>query len=136
MTIKPLKIDVKGLKEDILTAVGNKIVEHAAETAPVDTGYYRSQIVYDGDNAVIAQAKYSAAIEYGFENYEEEVKEHQRVIKKAFGKVLNPPVIATVKQHSRTMNRTPNPVMRNAAKQVYKEIPTLIGKVLKGRGID
>lgn len=135
MTIKPLKIDVKGLKEDILTAVGNKIVEHAAETAPVDTGYYRSQIVYDGDNAVIAQAKYSAAIEYGFDDYEEQVKEHQRVMTKAFGKPLNPPVIATVKAHTRKMNRKPNPIMRTAAKETYKDIPTLVNDVLNKHGI-
>lgn len=128
VTIKPLKIDVKGLKEDILTAVGNKIVEHAAETAPVDTGYYRSQIVYDGDNAVIAQANYSAAIEYGVEAHE---------IRPVNAKALHFKKDGTdvFAMRANIPARRPNPVMRNAAKETYKDIPTLVKDVLNKHGI-
>ena len=125
----------KSAIQDLTVKTGFKIEETAKETAPVDTGNYRSQINYDGANEVVANAKYSAAIEYGFENYEENVKEHQRVITKAFGKVLNPAVTATVKAHTRTMNRTPNPVLRNAAKSVQKQIPEIWKQVQKENGL-
>ena len=133
--IKTPDFDVNGLQEEILLKVGGKIVEHAVNNAPSRTGNYKSQISYDGGNEVVAHAKYSAAIEYGFDNYEETVREHQRVIKKAFGKELNPPVIATVKEHTRKMNREPNPVMRNAAAQTQKEIPQIVGQILKEHGL-
>lgn len=121
--------------QDLTINTGLKIEEKAKENAPVDSGYYRSEITYDGSNTITANAKYSAAIEYGFENYEEQVKEHQRVITKAFGRTLNPPVIATVKEYTRTMNRRPNPVMRNAAKEVQKQIPQIWKETLKENGL-
>ena len=125
----------KNAVEELTVRTGLKIEEIAKETAPVDTGNYRSQITYDGSNTVIAQVKYSAAIEYGFDEYTEKVKEHQRVIKQAFGKALNPPVIATVKSFERTMNRKPKPVMRNAAKETQKQIPEIWEKVQKLNGL-
>ena len=136
VTIKKPDFDKwKNAVEELTVRTGLKIEEIAKETAPIDTGNYRSQITYDGSNTVIAQAQYSAAIEYGFENYEENVKEHQRVITKAFGKVLNPAVIATVKAHTRTMNRKPNPIMRSAAKTVQKQIPEIWKQVQKENGL-
>ncbi len=119
---------------DLRNKTGLAIVENAVENAPTDTGYYKSQISYDGSNTVTAHAKYSAAIEYGFDNYEETVKEHERVITQAFGKPITP-VVATVKQHTRTMNRKPNPVMRNAAAKVQKEIPQIWKEVQKEHGL-
>lgn len=119
---------------DLRNKTGLKIVENAVENAPTDTGYYKSQISYDGANTVTAHAKYSAAIEYGFDNYEETVKEHERVITQAFGKPITP-VVATVKQHTRTMNRKPNPVMRNAAAKVQKEINQIWKEVQKENGL-
>lgn len=126
--------NLKKAVQDLTVKAGLKIEETAIESAPVDTGNYRSEINFDGSNSVIAKAKYSAAIEYGFDNYEENVKEHQRVITQAFGKKINP-VIADVKAHSRTMNRKPNPVMRNAAAKVQKEIPQIWHEVQKENGL-
>ena len=126
--------NLKKAVQDLTVKAGLKIEETAKESAPVDTGNYRSEINFDGSNSVIAKAKYSAAIEYGFDNYEENVKEHQRVITQAFGKKINP-VIADVKAHSRTMNRKPNPVMRNAAAKVQKEIPQIWHEVQKENGL-
>lgn len=125
----------KNAIQDLTLKTGFRIEQYAKESAPVDTGNYRSEINYDGSNTVTATAKYSAAIEYGFDNYEEEVSEHQRKITQAFGKALNPPVIATVKAHTRTMNRKPNPVMRNAAKQTQKEIPQIWQEVQRENGL-
>lgn len=135
VTIK--KPDFSGLKkavDDLTIKTGLKIEETAKINAPVDTGNYRSEINYDGANMVIAQANYSAAIEYGFNNYQETVNEHQRVINKVYGKTITP-VVATVKTHTRTMNRTPNPVMRNAAKEVQKQIPQLWKEAQRENGV-
>lgn len=120
--------------KDLTTKTGEAIVKNAVENAPTNTGNYKSQIAYDGANAVIAKAKYSAAIEYGFDNYEENVSEHERVITHAFGKKITP-VVATVKAHTRTMNRKPNPVMRNAAAKVQKEIPQIWKEVQRENGL-
>lgn len=133
--IKKLNINIKNLEQKIYDEVGNKVVEYATQNAPVDTGNYQSQIRYEGGNEVVANAVYSAAIEYGFDNYEEKVKEHERVITKAFGRDITP-VIATIKEHTRTMNRTPKPVMRNAAKETQKEAVQIVNKVLKEYGIN
>lgn len=119
---------------DLVTKTGNAIVENAVNNAPTDTGYYKSQIEFDGANTVSANAKYSAAIEYGFDNYEETVNEHERVITKAFGKPISP-VVATVKTHTRKMNRKPNPVMRNAAAKVQKEIPQIWKEAQRENGL-
>ncbi len=120
--------------KDLTTKTGQAIVKNAVENAPTDTGNYKSQIAYDGANAVIAKAKYSAAIEYGFDNYEENVSEHERDITQAFGKKITP-IVATVKAHTRTMNRKPNPVMRNAAAKVQKEIPQIWKKAQRENGL-
>lgn len=125
----------KNAVEDLRIRAGLKIEEIAKESAPVDTGNYRSQITYDGANEVVAQIKYSAAIEYGFDNYPEYVKEHQRTITKAFGKPITPKTV-TIKGHIRTMNnRKPNPVMRNAAKETQKQIPQIWQEVQKANGL-
>lgn len=119
---------------DLTTKAGEAVVANAVQNAPTDTGYYKSQIEYDGAKTVTAKAKYSAAIEYGFDNYEETVNEHERVITQAFGKKITP-VVATVKTHTRTMNRKPNPVMRNSAAKVQKEIPQLWKQAQKENGL-
>ncbi len=124
----------KSAIQDLTVKTGLKIEETAKETAPVDTGNYRSEINYDGANEVIARAKYSAAIEYGVDK-EVLVKYHERVISQAFGKKLKEPVIAYVKTHRRQMFREPNPVMRNAAAKVQKEIPQLWKEVQRENGL-
>lgn len=120
--------------QDLTVKTGLKIEETAKENAPVDTGNYRSEINYDGSNTVIARAKYSAAIEYGFDNYKEKVKKHERKITQAFGKPITPKVV-TVKAHTRTMDRKPFPNMRNAAAKVQKEIPQIWQEVQRENGL-
>lgn len=120
--------------KDLTTKAGEAVVKNAVENAPTNTGNYKSQISYDGANTVTAKVNYSAAIEYGFDNYEETVNEHERVITQAFGKSITP-VVATVKTHTRTMNRKPNPVMRNAAAKVQKEIPQIWKQAQKENGL-
>ena len=124
----------KNAIQDLTVKTGLKIEETAKETAPVDSGNYRSEINYDGANEVIARAKYSAAIEYGFDNYEENVREHERAISQAFGKPITPKVV-TVKAHTRTMNRKPFTNMRNAAAKVQKEIPQIWQEVQRENGL-
>lgn len=104
--------------QDTVIKTGVKIEEVAKETAPVDTGNYRSEIVFDGSNTVIAQANYSAAIEYGTAAHEIRPVTAQALHFKANGKE----VFAKRVWHKGTQ---PNPVMRNAAAQVQKEIPQI-----------
>lgn len=132
--VKAPSFGIEELDQKLREKIGQRIVQVAVENAPTDTGYYKSQISYDGANTVTAHARYSAAIEYGFDNYKETVNEHERVITQAFGKPITP-VVATVKQHTRTMNRKPNPVMRNAASQVQKEINQIWQEVQKENGL-
>lgn len=124
----------KSAIQDLTVKTGLKIEETAKETAPVDTGNYRSEINYDGSNTVIARAKYSAAIEYGLDK-EILVKPHQRVITQAFGEQLENPVIADVKLHTRQVFRERNPVMRNAAAKVQKEIPQIWKEAQRENGL-
>lgn len=119
---------------DLTTKTGEAVVKNAVENAPTNTGNYKSQISYDGANTVTAKVNYSAAIEYGFDNYEETVNEHERVITQAFGKKIDPKIV-NVKAHTRTMNRTPNPVMRNAAAKVQKEIPQIWKQAQRENGL-
>lgn len=124
----------------LTTKTGEAVEAQARATAPRSEGeansnHYMDNINYYSDSqTVIAENKYSAAIEYGFDNYEETVNEHERVITQAFGKPITP-VVATVKTHTRTMNRTPNPVMRNAAAKVQKEIPQIWRQAQKENGL-
>lgn len=41
---------------DLTTKTGEAIVENANENGPSDTGYYKSQIKFDGKDTVIAKA--------------------------------------------------------------------------------
>lgn len=119
----------KNVIQDTVIKTGLKIEEVAKETAPVDTGNYRSQISYDGSNTVIAQANYSAAIEYG-------VQEHDiyPVEKKALAFKVNGKNVVVKKAHIPA--RKPKPVMRNAAKEVQKEIPQIFKEAQRENGIN
>jgi HK97 gp10 family phage protein len=49
-----------------INAVGKAIVEEAQANAPVKTGNYKNNIKYNlSDQTVVAEAEYSAALEYG-----------------------------------------------------------------------
>lgn len=94
---------------------GYKIAEEAKKNAPVNTGYYRNQIMFDGVNKVVANAEYSAAIEYGVK---------ARIITPKTAKALHfkingKDVFAKIVRQSA---RKPNPVMRLAAINVQKKV--------------
>lgn len=128
VTIKPLKINTEGLQEEILLKVGEKIVENAVQIAPTNTGNYKSLIAYDNSNMVIAQAQYSADIEYGTQAHIIEPKTKKALSFKLNGK----DVVYKKVNHPGTK---PNPVMRNAAKQTQKEVPAIIRQIFKERGL-
>lgn len=115
--------------QDTVIKTGLKIEETAKETAPVDTGNYRSQINYDGANMVIAQANYSAAIEYGIQQpYEIRPKTAKSLHFKKDGKDVFAMKVTIPA-------RNPNPVMRNAANQVQKEIPQIFEDAQRTSGL-
>lgn len=113
--------------EDVIDSTKKRVLARldaqAKVTAPADTGFYRRQIRIEGDE-VVANAEYSAAIEYGFSNFVEQVSGHTRVVN---GKTQN------VKPFTRVMNRRPNPVLRNAARTVQKQVEGIFIRELKKR---
>ena len=119
VTIKqPDFSNIKQAIQDTILKTGLKIEQYAKESAPVNTGNYRSEISYDGGNEVIASANYSAAIEYGAPPHEIRPNEQTALRftkngKEIFAKKVNHP------------GTRPNPVMRNAAAKVQKEIPQI-----------
>lgn len=97
------------------TRIGNRIEEEAKETAPVDSGDYRNNIKFNGRDEVAANKEYSAAIEYGVRPRTIRAKTAKALHftvngKEVFAKSVKIPAIP------------PNPVMRNAAKAVQKEV--------------
>lgn len=114
--------------QDLTVKTGLKIEEVAKENAPVNTGNYRSEINYDGANSVIAFAQYSADIEYGTRAHEIKAVTAKALHFKDGGK----DVFVKKVMHPETK---PNPVMRNAANQVQKEIPQLFKEAQKANGL-
>lgn len=108
--------------EKTVQEAGSKIEQYAKESAPVDSGYYRNNIMFDGKNEVVAHADYSAHLEYG-------TKPH--VIKPQSAKYLHfkgkdgKEVFAKVVNHPGTR---PQPIMRNAALKVQKDIGGIFTK--------
>lgn len=125
---KPDFSNWKSACQDLLIKTGLKIEETAKGTAPVDTGNYQSGINYDGANEVIAQANHSADIEYGTGAH---------IIGPVTAKALHfkkdGKEIFTKKVHH--PGTRPNPVMRNAAAKVQKEIPQIWKEVQRENGL-
>lgn len=101
--------------EKTIEEAGFKIEKEAKEAAPVKSGYYRNNINFDGKTKVIANADYSADLEYG-------TKAH--TIKPKNAKVLHfqkdgQEVFAKVVKHPGTK---PLAIMRKAALKVQKQI--------------
>ena len=101
--------------KESLQEAGFKVEEEAKKSAPVDSGYYRNNIGFDGRNKVIANASYSADIEYGTKAHIIEPKNANALHftidgQEVFTKRVNHP------------GTKPNPVMRNAAHKVQKQI--------------
>ena len=115
---------------DLTTETGNAIVETAVQNAPHRTGVYKRSIKYDGAYMVIANAHYSAALEYGIKN---PVEITPNPPKKALhftwqGKEV---FLKKVKQKQ----TQPNPVMRSAARTVQKQIPQLFKDAQRKNGL-
>ena len=115
---------LKNATASTLQEAGFKIEEEAKKSAPVDSGYYRNNIGFDGKNKVIANASYSADIEYGTKPHVIQPKtanalHFQSDGEDVFTKKVNHP------------GTKPNPVMRNAALKVQKQVGGIFQKNFK-----
>lgn len=99
--------------------VGFKIVEEAQRTAPVDTGNYKNNIIFDGQKTVTAHANYSAAIEYGISK--------PVIIRPKTAKVLHFKVDGedVFTKYVQQKTSEPNPIMRNAQRKVQKQVKSI-----------
>lgn len=107
---------------------GTAVQETAIKNAPRKTGVYQRSIDYDGDKTIIANANYSADIEYGtnahtIEPVDKKALAFQKNGKTVFAKKVNHP------------GTKPNPVLRNAARTVQKRIPEIWKQVQKENGL-
>ena len=109
---------------DLTLKTGFKVEEIAKETAPVDSGNYRSQINYDGANTITANANYSAFIEYG-------TQAHGPKNAKALRWTKNGKVYFA----KRVKGTKPKPVMRNAAYETQKQIPQIWQEAQRDNGL-
>lgn len=101
--------------EKTLEEAGFKIEKEAKETAPVKSGYYRNNIGFDGKNKVIANASYSAALEYGTKPHTIAPQNKKALLFKKDGK----DIFAKIVHHPGTK---PLAIMRKAALKVQKQI--------------
>lgn len=101
-----------------LQEAGFKVEQEAKETAHVDSGYYRNNIGFDGKNKVIANADYSAALEYGTKPHLIEPKSAKFLHFQKDGK----DVFAKIVHHPGTK---PLAIMRNAALKVQKQVGSM-----------
>lgn len=106
---------LKNATASTLQEAGFKIEEEAKKAAPVDSGYYRNNIGFDGRNKVIANADYSAALEYGSKPHIIEPKTAKALHFKSDGQ----DVFTKRVKHPGTK---PLAVMRNAAHKVQKQV--------------
>jgi hypothetical protein len=95
--------------------VGYSLEEQAKKIAPVDSGAYRNNIKFNGRNEVAANKEYSATIEYGMRS---------RIVTPKAAKALRFVINGQVfyRKKVKLKERKPNPVMRNAARRVQKEV--------------
>lgn len=120
--------------DELTIKVGVEVKKVAKETAPRSEGeanaaHYKDRIVfYPEQSAVIAEQSYSAYIEYGTQPHEIRPKTAQALHFKKNGK----DIFTKKVNHPGTK---PNPVMRNAAKTVQKEIPVLWKQALRDNGL-
>ena len=85
------------------------------KAAPVDSGYYRNNIGFDGKNRVIANAEYSADLEYGTKPHVIEPKTAKVLHFKSDGQ----DVFTKRVNHPGTK---PLAIMRNATLKVQKQV--------------
>lgn len=106
---------------ELPVATGTAIQETAVNNAPRKTGVYQRSIKYDGAYTITANAEYSAAIEYGIQNPNENVT--PKPPKKALHFEWNGKEVFFKKVKQKP--RQPNPVMRMSARTVQKEVPKI-----------
>ena len=106
---------LKNATTQTLQEAGFKVEDEAKKAAPVDSGYYRNNIGFDGKNSVIANADYSAALEYGTKPHVIEPKTAKALHFKSDGE----DVFAKRVKHPGTK---PLAIMRNAALKVQKQV--------------
>ena len=106
---------LKNATASTLQEAGFKVEDEAKKTAPVDSGYYRNNIGFDGKNKVIANAEYSADLEYGTKPHVIEPKTAKALHFKSDGK----DVFTKRVNHPGTK---PLAIMRNAALKVQKQV--------------
>lgn len=133
-----MKVEIKmpdldkwiGAINQLTTETGFAIVETAVLNAPYRTGTYQDSIRYDGAYTVTAEAKYSAAVEYGIQKPVEITPNPPKKALHFFwkGKEM---FLGKVKQKQ----TQPNPVMRMAARTVQKQIPQLFQKAQRKNGL-
>ena len=115
---------VKNATASTLQEAGFKVEDEAKKAAPVDSGYYRNNIGFDGKNRVIANADYSAALEYGSKPHIIEPKTAKALHFKSAGK----DVFTKRVKHPGTK---PLAIMRNAALKVQKQVGGIFQKNFK-----
>ena len=115
---------LKNATTQTLQEAGFKVEDEAKKAAPVDSGYYRNNIGFDGRNKVIANADYSADIEYGTKPHVIQPKTANALHFKSDGQ----DVFTKKVNHPGTK---PNPVMRNAALKVQKQVGGIFQKNFK-----
>jgi hypothetical protein len=101
------------------------------------TGTLRRKIngrVVESANSIVGQVgvklAYAAAHEYGFDG-NENVREHLRTIKQAFGRSISP-VTFTVKAHSRHVHLPERSFLRSSLHELTPEIRTMIRTAVLG----
>ena len=115
---------LKNATTQTLQEAGFKVEDEAKKAAPVDSGYYRNNIGFDGRNKVIANADYSADLEYGTKPHVIEPKTAKVLHFKSDGE----DVFTKRVKHPGTK---PLAIMRNAALKVQKQVGGLFQKNFK-----
>ena len=115
---------LKNATTQTLQEAGFKVEDEAKKAAPVDSGYYRNNIGFDGRNKVIANADYSADLEYGTKPHVIEPKTAKVLHFKSDGE----DVFTKRVKHPGTK---PLAIMRNAALKVQKQVGGIFQKNFK-----
>ena len=128
--IKELEGDVSNLLRQAdkkFKVAGARTEVFAKAQAPFDTGFHQRNIRHVPgpflETSVQAAADYASVLEFGFDGIVF-VKPHEREIKKAFGKTLDPPVVAFIGPQLRQMNRPARPHIVPAAERALKLLIT------------
>lgn len=104
---------------------GERVEEIAKENAPVNIGNYRSQIQFNGRDAIIAQAEYSAHLEYGTSAHGAKTAKALKWVDKS----------GQVHFAKRVRGIKPFATMRNAAAQTQKEINKIWQNALRENNV-